>query len=193
MTKSRIACEKTLFRVREMHYKVCFSLLMILPICLPMALCICTCLDSEPLRFASKSVEFFHASLYHWSLKNKVTLDLSHYVWKRLVGDICCCNFFLIVNCCRIVPEIFKMCNLWRNWLKLGRNDQITHCLWKDLVWSSGNALSGMCQLGHDFTYFPTNGSFYVYLSWFRTFAFCIEISLILGRHHCTARLLRIN
>ena len=28
------------------------------------------CLDSEPLNFASKSVEFVHASLYHWSVKN---------------------------------------------------------------------------------------------------------------------------
>ena len=96
-----------------MHYKVCFSLPVILPICLPMALSLCaTCLDSEPFHFASKSVEFFHASLYHWSLKNKLTLDLSRYIWKSLVGDICCCNFLLIVNCCRIVPEICKMCNL---------------------------------------------------------------------------------
>ena len=53
-----------------------------------------TCLDSEPLHFASKSVGILHASLYHWSLKNKLTLDLSHYIWKNLVGDDTCCNFF---------------------------------------------------------------------------------------------------
>ena len=58
-----------------------------------------TCLNSEPLHFASKSVEFLHASLYHWSFKNKLTLDLSCYIWKSLVGDTSCCNFFLIVNC----------------------------------------------------------------------------------------------
>ena len=44
-----------------------------------------TCLDSEPMNFASKSVEFLHASLYRWSLKNKVTLDLSRYILKSLV------------------------------------------------------------------------------------------------------------
>ena len=33
------------------------------------------CLDSEPFHSASKSVEILHASLYDWSLKNKVTLD----------------------------------------------------------------------------------------------------------------------
>ena len=94
MTKSRIVCEKTLFGVLEIHYKVCLSLPMISPVCLPMALSMCTCLDLEPLNFALKLVEFFHASLYHWSLKNKLTLDLSRYVLKSLVGDICCCNFF---------------------------------------------------------------------------------------------------
>ena len=53
-----------------------------------------TCLDSEPLHFASKSVEFLHVSLYRWSLKNKLTLDLSCYILKSLVGDTPCCNFF---------------------------------------------------------------------------------------------------
>ena len=99
-----------------------------------------TCLDSEPLHFASKSVEILHASLYCCSLKNKLTLDLSHYIWKSLVGDTSCCNFFLIVNCCIIVPEILKMCNLWRNSLKLGGNVPMTHCLWKNLVRSIWNA-----------------------------------------------------
>ena len=46
-----------------------------------------TCLDSKPLHFAPNSVEFLHASLYHWSLKNKLTLDLSRYIWKSL-GEI---------------------------------------------------------------------------------------------------------
>ena len=67
-----------------------------------------TCLDSEPLHFASKSVEIWHASLYHWSLKNKLILDLSRYIWKSLVGDTSCCNFSLILNCSRILPEILK-------------------------------------------------------------------------------------
>ena len=53
-----------------------------------------TCLDSEPLHFASKSVEFVHASLYHFSLKNKLTLLLSCYIWKSLLRDTSCCNFF---------------------------------------------------------------------------------------------------
>ena len=57
-------------------------------------LCV-TLLDSEPLHLTSKSVEFLHASLYHWSLKNKLTLNLSRYIWKSLVGDTSCRNFFL--------------------------------------------------------------------------------------------------
>ena len=39
-----------------------------------------TCLDREPLHFASKSVEIFHASLYHWSLENELILGLSRYI-----------------------------------------------------------------------------------------------------------------
>ena len=33
-------------------------------------------------------------------LKDKLTLDLSHYIWKSVVGlgDISCCKFFLIVK-----------------------------------------------------------------------------------------------
>ena len=53
-----------------------------------------TCLDPEPFHFALKSAEIFHASLYCWSLKNKLTLDLSHYIWKSLVGDTSYCNLF---------------------------------------------------------------------------------------------------
>ena len=52
------------------------------------------CLDSQPLHFASKSLEIFHASLYHWFLKNKLTLDLSRYIWTSLGGDTSCCNIF---------------------------------------------------------------------------------------------------
>ena len=72
------------------------------PFSLPMALSmtclvICgkaICLDSEPLHFASKSVEFWHASLYRWSLKDKLTLDLSRYIWASIMADTSCCNFF---------------------------------------------------------------------------------------------------
>ena len=53
-----------------------------------------SCLDSEDFHFALKSVEILHASLYHWSLKSKLTLDLCRYIWKKLVGDTSCCNFF---------------------------------------------------------------------------------------------------
>ena len=98
-------------------------------------------LHSEPLHFSSKSVEFLHASLYHLSLKNKLTLDVSRYIWKRLLGDTLVVTFFLIVTFSIIVPEISKMCNLSWNSLKLCGNDQIMHCLWKNLVRSSWNAL----------------------------------------------------
>ena len=108
-----------------------FQFLMILPIFLPMALSMCYLSWFRPLHFPSKSVEFFHASLNRLSLKDKLTLDLSHYIWKSVVGvrDIFCCKFFPIVNFSRIVPEIFEMCNLWWNSLKLGRSDQITQCM----------------------------------------------------------------
>ena len=53
-----------------------------------------TCLDSEPLHFASKSAEILHASLYHLSLKNKLTLDFCRYIWRSLDGDTSCCNIF---------------------------------------------------------------------------------------------------
>ena len=46
--------------------------------------------------FYIKRVEILHASLYQWSLKNKLTLDLSRYIGKRLVGDTSCCNFFIV-------------------------------------------------------------------------------------------------
>ena len=62
-----------------------------------------TCLDSEPLHFASKSVEIWHASLYHWSLKNKLILDLSRYIWKSLVGDTLVVTFLSFL----IVPELY--------------------------------------------------------------------------------------
>ena len=100
-----------------------------------------TYLDSEPFHFASKSVEFLHASLYHGSLENKLTLDLSPCIWKSSVGDTSCCNFISHCQLCIVVPEILKMGNLWWYSLKLGGNDQMTHCFSKNLVWSSGNAL----------------------------------------------------
>ena len=53
-----------------------------------------TVLDSEPSHFTSKSVEILHASLFHWCLENRLTLDLSGYIWKSLVEDTCYCNFF---------------------------------------------------------------------------------------------------
>ena len=53
-----------------------------------------TFLDSEPLHFSSKSLEFLHASLYRWSLKDKLTFDLSRYIWKSLVADACFSNYF---------------------------------------------------------------------------------------------------
>ena len=48
----------------------------------------------EPSHFASKSVEILHASLYQWSVLIELTLDLSRYGWKSLVGYTTCCNFF---------------------------------------------------------------------------------------------------
>ena len=56
------------------------------------------CLDSEPLHFASKSVEFSHASLYRWSLKDKLTLDLSRYIWASILEDTSFLTFFLIAS-----------------------------------------------------------------------------------------------
>ena len=47
-----------------------------------------TFLASEPLHFASKSVESVHASLYHWSLKNKLTLDLSFFLSGKAYWEI---------------------------------------------------------------------------------------------------------
>ena len=94
MTKSRNVCEKTLFGVLEMNYSYVSAGPWFYPIsCKWLFLC-STCLDSEPLHFASESVEFFHAWLYRWCLKNNLTLDLSRYICKRLLGDNRCCNFF---------------------------------------------------------------------------------------------------
>ena len=53
-----------------------------------------TYIDSEPLDFASKSVEIFHASCATGLFRNKLTLDLSRYIWKSLEGETSCCNFF---------------------------------------------------------------------------------------------------
>ena len=85
---------------------LCISFPMILPLWPPNGSLLCSrFLDSEPLHFSSKSDDILHASLYHLSLKNKLTLDLSRYT------------------------KILKLCNLKQNSLKLGANDQMTHCL----------------------------------------------------------------
>ena len=58
-----------------------------------------TSLYSEPLYFASKSVEIFHASLYRWSLKSKLTLEIllsfGNAFWEIPVVV----TFLLIGNC----------------------------------------------------------------------------------------------
>ena len=95
---------------------------MILPIwpqngCFQVFLC-ATCLDSEPLHFSSKSVEILHASLCDWSLMNKVTLDLSRYGWKSLVGDTTCCNFFLIVICISNFENVETVMKFFETWCK---------------------------------------------------------------------------
>ena len=77
-----------------MHYSYVSAGLCFYPIRLSMLFLCTTCLDSKPMHFASKSSEFLHASLYHWSLKNKLSFDLSRYIWKSLGGDTSCCNFF---------------------------------------------------------------------------------------------------
>ena len=61
MTKSRIVCEKTLFGVLEAWPWFYLFAWQWLYIC-------SSCLDSEPLHFSLEAVEFFHASLYRWSL-----------------------------------------------------------------------------------------------------------------------------
>ena len=68
-----------------------------------------TFLDSEPSHFGSKSVEFWHALLYRWPYRNKLTLDLSRFVWKSFVEIPLVVTFFLIVKCSRIVAKILKM------------------------------------------------------------------------------------
>ena len=56
------------------------------------------CLDAEPLHFAWKSFEFSHASLYRLSLKDKLTLDLSRYMWESILEIPLVVTFFLIAN-----------------------------------------------------------------------------------------------
>ena len=101
-------------------------------------------------------------------------------IFGKAYWEICLVvTFFLIVTFSIIVPEICKMCNLWWNSLKLCGNDQMMHCLWKNFLRSSGNALQ-LCFTFPRFYPFHVPMAFSVfYLSWFRTFAFCIEISWI--------------
>ena len=78
-----------------MYYRKVSALLWFYPFASQWLFLCASFVDSEPLHFALKSVEFLLASLYRWSLKNKLTLDLSCYIWKGLVGDTSCCNCFL--------------------------------------------------------------------------------------------------
>ena len=132
------------------------------------------------ILYQIRNLKFFtNHCLCHLSLGNKLTLDLSRYIWKSLAGETSCCNFFLIANLTWVGPEISKMCNLWGNSLKLGRIRQMRHCLWKNLVWRSGNALLVCFILLMILPIWPANGSWRMcYLYWFlpRTFGFCIEI-----------------
>ena len=108
MTKWRNVDKKTLFGFLEMHYTYVLAYPWFYLFCVPMALSMCYLswyIQNFCSELASKSVEIVHASLYHWSLKNKVSLDLSSYFWKSLVGDTSCCNFLLTSNCSTIVPE----------------------------------------------------------------------------------------
>ena len=167
-----------------MHYSYVSACPWFYPFGLPMALSMCYLVLIQNLCILHRNQLNFimHHCTMHWSLKNRLTLDLSHYIWKSLLEDMSGCNFFFIVTFSIIVPEICKMCNLsWKS-LKLCGNDQMMHCLWKNFLRSSGNALQ-LC-----FT-FPRFYPFHLpmalsmwYLSWFRTFAFCIEISWIFAR-----------
>ena len=77
-----------------MHYSYVSACPLFYPLASQWLFLCSTFLDSEPLHFSSKSVEIFHASLYHWSLKNKLTLDLCCCIWTSLDGDTACCNIF---------------------------------------------------------------------------------------------------
>ena len=132
---------KTLVWVLEMHYSYVSAYPWFYPFGLAMALSMCYLSWFRTFPFCIEISWLFHTSLYHGSLENKLTLDLSRYIWKSSVGDTSCCNFISHCQLSIIVPEILKMGNLWWNSLKLGGNDQMTHCFSKNLVWSSGNAL----------------------------------------------------
>ena len=135
-----------------------------------------TYIDSEPLHFVSKSVEIFHASLFHWSLGNKPTLDLSRYIWKSLAGETSCCNFLPDCYLTWVAPEISKMCNLWGNSLKLGRNHQMLIVCEKTLFgclemhYMYVSSCLWFCPFGLQMALSMC------YLHWFRTFAFSMEI-----------------
>ena len=110
-----------------------------LPICLAMALhMFLAVLDSETFAFFHrKQLNFFHASLYRWvSFKIKLTLDLSRYIWKSVGRDTWTCNFFSsLLNCPTTCTWSLEKCTICNgiHW-KLCRNDQITHRLWKKLL-----------------------------------------------------------
>ena len=48
-------------------------------------------------------------------------------------------------------------------------------------------------QLGHDFTQFPANGSFYVLPVFIQNLCILHRNQLNFSMHHCTAGVLRIN
>ena len=152
-----------------------------------------TYIDSEPLHFVSKSVEIFHASLCHWSLGNKLTLDLSRYIWKSLAGETSCCNFLPDCYLAWVWPEISKMVNLWGNSLKLGRIRQMRHCLWKNLVWRSGNALLVCFILLMILPIWPANGSLYVLPILIQNLWILHRNLLKFFTHHCATGLFGIN
>ena len=152
-----------------------------------------TCLYWEPLYFASKSVEIFPPSLYRWSFKNKLTLDLCLCICKAYWELPVVVTFLLIANCYIIVPEILKMCNLWWNSLKLRGNVQITHCLWKNVVRSSGNALWLSFSLAMILPIWPTSRSFYVLPIFIENLCILHRNQLKFFRQPCTTAVLRIN
>ena len=131
-----------------------------LPICLAMApTYVLAVLIRKPLHFFIGSSWIF--SMHHCTaglFKNKLTLDLSRYIWKSVGRDTWICKlFFLIANCPTLVPEVLEKCTICNgiHW-KLCRNDQITHRLWKKLCLEFREGIIRYCfSLAMIFTYLP--------------------------------------
>ena len=121
--------------------------------------------------FESKSVDVLHESLYRWSVTKKITLNLSRYRWKSLIGDTTCFNFFLLVTC------------TWN----CGNSDEILLNLAEMTKWRivCEKTLFGVLEMHYsDVSACPWFYPFCLpmalsmcYLFGFKTFAFCIEIS----------------